>query len=154
MSVKEIARQQYQRLVDASADFGQLTTPPEGWLRTVRRALGMTGAELAKRLRVTRMRISQAEASERTGAITLKSMQVMAEAMGCRFVYAIVPPGHIEDVIVAQARKKAEALVNTASKHMALESQVLPPEKIEREIERLTQQYLRDMPSDFWANGR
>jgi hypothetical protein len=76
-------------------------------------------------------------------------MQATAEAMGCKFVYAIVPPGRIEDIVMAQARKKATAIVGTASKHMALESQTLPNDKIAREIERLTQEIAREMPPDF-----
>src|ERR1700716_2933021 len=102
MSVKTVVQQQYQRIVDSAASCASLQTPPEGWLRTVRKALGMSGAQLAKKMRVTRARIAQAEHAELNGGVTLKSMQAMAEAMGCRFVYAIVPPHHIEDIVTAQ----------------------------------------------------
>jgi predicted DNA-binding mobile mystery protein A len=150
MTVKATVLEQYQRIVDNAASLAAPKTPPEGWLRTVRSALGMSGAELAKKMGVTRARVAQAEQAELTGSITLKSMQAMAEAMGCRFVYAIVPPGRIEDVILAQARKKATAIVETASKHMALENQVLPKDKIAQEVERLTQKIAREMPPDLW----
>jgi hypothetical protein len=50
-------------------------------------------------------------------------MQAAAEALGCRFVYAVVPDHRIEDVIKAQALKKVLRLVGTASIHMALERQ-------------------------------
>src|SRR5229473_1162872 len=117
MSIKTVIQQQYRSIVDnAAASLAGLQTPPEGWLRTVRNALGMSGAQLAKKLGVTRARIAQAEQAELHGGVTLKSMQATAEAMGCRFVYAIVPPGPIKDIIVAQARKKAMAIVGTASK--------------------------------------
>jgi len=44
----------------------------------------------------------------------------MAEAMGCRLVYAIVPAnGSVDDLILLQARKKARALVTQAGTHMA-----------------------------------
>jgi predicted DNA-binding mobile mystery protein A len=152
MSVKAIVQQQYQRIVDSAASDAVLQTPPEGWLRTVRNALGMSGAQLAKKMGVTRARIAQAEQAELHGGVTLKSMQATAEAMGCRFVYAIVPPGRIEDLIMAQARKKAMAIVGTASKHMALESQTLPNDKIAKEIERLTQEIAREMPPDLWSD--
>jgi len=152
MSVKTIARQQYQRIVDAASNFSGLQTPPEGWLRTVRKSLGMSGAQLAKRMGVTRARVAQAEHAELDGGLTLKSIRAMAEAMGCRFVYAIVPPGRIEDVIMAQARKKAMAIVGTASKHMALEKQTLPAEKISQEVERLTSEIAQEMPPDFWSD--
>jgi len=150
MSVKTIVRQQYQRIADNAASHAGLQTPLEGWLRTVRNALGMSGAQLARKMGVTRARVAQAERAERSGGITLKSMQATAEAMGCRFVYAIVPPERIEDIIMAQARKKAMAVVGTASKHMALENQTLPNDKIAQEVERLTQEIAREMPPDFW----
>ena len=152
MTVKTIVQKQYQRIVDATVSHAALRTPPEGWLRTVRKALGMSGAQLAKKMGVTRARIAQAEQSELSGGATLKSMQAAAAAMGCRFVYAVVPEKRIEDLIVAQARKKAEALVGTASKHMALESQTLTDKKIAGEIERLTREIARDMASDFWSD--
>jgi predicted DNA-binding mobile mystery protein A len=152
MNVKNVVQKQYQRLVDIAASPSELQKPPEGWLRTVRKALGMSGAQLAKRMGVTRARVAQAEHAELSGGATLKSMQAAAEAMGCRFVYAIVPEKRIEDVIMAQARKKAMALVGTASTHMALESQALPNDKIAQEVERLTQELAREMPPDFWSD--
>jgi predicted DNA-binding mobile mystery protein A len=152
MVVRTIARQQYQRIVDDATSHALPPMPREGWLQTVRKGLGMSGAQLAKRMGLTRARVAQAERAELEGGVTLKSMQAFAEAMGCRFVYAVVPPNRIEDLIAAQARKKAEALVGTASKHMALESQILPDKTIAEEIERLTRDIARDMAPDFWSD--
>jgi predicted DNA-binding mobile mystery protein A len=152
MAVRTIARQQYQRIVDDATNHAPPPVPREGWLQTVRKALGMSGSQLATKMGVTRARVAQAERAELEGGATIKSMQAFAEAMGCRFVYAVVPPKHIEDLIAAQARKKAEALVGVASKHMALESQTLPDKKIAEEIERLTRDIARDMASDFWSD--
>ncbi len=128
--------------------------PSEGWLRTVRKALGMSGAQLARRMGVTRARINSAEQGELSGGITLKSMQAAAEAMGCRFVYAIVPPETVEDIVSAQARKKALAIVGRASGHMALEDQALSNEKIAQEVARMTADLSRDLPPDFWDEKR
>jgi predicted DNA-binding mobile mystery protein A len=152
MSVKKTAQQQYRRIVNNAASCASLQIPPEGWLRTVRNALGMSGAQLARRMGVTRARVTQAEHAELTGSVTLKSMQAFAEAMGCKFVYAIVPPGRIEDLVMRQARKKATAIVGTASKHMALESQTLPNDKIAQEVDRLTEEIAREMPPGFWRD--
>jgi predicted DNA-binding mobile mystery protein A len=154
MSVKTIVQQQYRSIVDsAAATAAGLKTPPEGWLRTVRNALCMSGAQVAKKMGVTRARVTQAEHAELTGGVTLKSMQATAEAMGCRFVYAIIPPsGRIEDIITTQARKKAMAIIGTASKHMALEDQALPDDKIAQEVERLTREIAQEMPPDFWSD--
>ena len=153
MSVKTVTQQQYRSIVDnAAATLIGLKMPPEGWLRTVRSALGMSGAEVARKLGVTRARVTAAERAELDGGITIKSMQAMAEAMGCRFVYAVIPPsGHIEDIIAAQARKKALAIVGITSTHMALENQKLPEANIAQEVERLTREFARERPSDFWS---
>ena len=154
MSVKAIAQLQYRNLVDSAATtVAGLKTPPEGWLRTERNALGMSGAEVGKKMGVTRARVTQAEHAELTGGVTLKSMKATADAMGCRFVYAIIPSsGRIEDIITAQARKKAAAIVGTASQHMALENQKLPDDRIAEEVERLTREIAKEMPSDFWSD--
>lgn len=152
MAIKSVVQHQYQRIVDSAGSLLGVRIPPEGWLRTVRKALGMSGAQLAQRMGVTRARVAQAEHAELSGGATLKSMQAAAEAMGCRFVYAIVPETRIQDIIMAQARKKAMALVGTASTHMALESQTLPKEKIAQEVERLTREIAQEMLPDFWSD--
>ena len=68
--------------------------------------LGMSGPQLAKRFGVTKARISKAEHDELSGSVTLKSMQAMAEAMGCRFVYAVIPELEVEEVIKKRAFRK------------------------------------------------
>jgi predicted DNA-binding mobile mystery protein A len=97
-------------------------------------------------------RIVDAAASHAGLRTPSEGWMLTAEAMGCRFVYAVVPEKRIEDVIMAQARKKAMALVGTASTHMALESQNLPSDKIAQEIERLTREIAQEMPPDFWSD--
>jgi hypothetical protein len=56
----------------------------------------------------------------------------------------------VQDVIRAQAYRKAEARIRRASAHMALESQSLPSDQTRRKIDELAEQLMRDMPSDFW----
>ncbi|QKC89500.1 mobile mystery protein A [Mesorhizobium sp. NZP2234] len=151
MSVKQAVRRQYQAVVDLTQG-GNIQVPSEGWIRTVRKALGMSGAQLARRMGVTRARIAQVEQAELEGGVTLKSMQATAEAMGCRFVYAFVPPETIENLIIAQARKKAQAIVATAGKHMALEDQTVTDGRTRQEMTRLMNELIHEMPSDFWQD--
>ncbi|MCJ9672469.1 MULTISPECIES: mobile mystery protein A [unclassified Neorhizobium] len=151
MGVKQTVRRQYQAIVD-TAHGNDIERPAEGWIRTVRRALGMSGAQLAKKMGVTRSRIAQAEKAELDGGVTLKSMEAIAEAMGCRFVYAFVPPQTIENVIIAQARKKAQAIVGRAAKHMALEDQTVSHSLTQQEVARLMNELMYQMPSDFWED--
>lgn len=157
MSIEKIVAKQYRDKVNqAVSQFGSLTMfpnhglPKEGWLRTVRTALGMSGTQLAKKLGVTKARVSKAEQDEPHGSVTLKTMQTMAEAMDCKFVYAIVPKQNVENVIKERAIEKARTRVKTASTHMALEAQSLSKEQLEYEIERIAAQMVDKMPSDFW----
>ena len=157
MSIEKIVAKQYRDKVNqAVGQFRGLYVlpnhglPKEGWLRTLRTALGMSGTQLAKRLGVTKARISKAEQDEPHGSVTLKTMQTMAEAMDCKFVYAIVPKQKVEDVIKQRAIEKARGQVKAASTHMALEAQSLSKEQLEYEIERIAAQMVDKMPSDFW----
>jgi predicted DNA-binding mobile mystery protein A len=85
--------------------------PQEGWLRTVRNALGMSSTQLAKRLGVTKSRVSKAEQDEPSGSVTLKTMQSMAEAMDCKFVYAVVPNEDVEAIIQQRANGGKPCLI-------------------------------------------
>lgn len=128
-----------------------ISVPKNGWVATVRKALGMSGAELGRRVGLKRGRISQVEKSESQGSITIRSMEKMAEGLGCRFVYAIVPEdGDIESVIRDQAHKKARQTVERAATHMALEQQSIGREKNLEEIEMLADDLVRTQPPGFW----
>lgn len=155
MSMKDTVRRQYQARIDSAArePAYALDVPKEGWIATMRKALGMSGAQLARRMGQTRSNISKNERTERSGGISLNVMSEIAEAMGCKFVYAMVPKnGSVSDLIEMQARKKARAIVERASTHMALEKQQLTVEQQGNELERLTRELMREMSSDFWED--
>jgi predicted DNA-binding mobile mystery protein A len=154
MAVAKIVARQYRDKVNqAVTQFASLPAlPPEGWLRTVRSALGMSGLLLGKRLGVSKARISKAEQDELSGSVTLKTMHAMAEAMGCRFVYAVIPEQDIESIIRQRALEKARARVKTASTHMALEAQSLSDDKLAFEVERLAAEMIEKMPADLWSD--
>lgn len=151
MGFKKVIASQYKEIVNkAVSPAMNLKVPPEGWIHTVRAALGMSVIQLASRLNVSRALIARAEKAELNNAVTLKTMNKFAEAMGCRFVYAIVPKKNIDALILEQARLKAKYLVNKTNIQMALEDQLLSDEKIQFEIDRLTQEIMNEKHSDLW----
>ena len=151
MSIKKVVTKQYQERVNQAAmQLEELSVPSEGWLRTVRKALGMSGAQLARRMGVTRGLVSNTEKAELSGSVTLKNMQQMAQAMDCRLIYAVVPQGKVEDIIRKRAFAKAKEMVSETNIHMALEEQTLSDEKIRFEIERLATEMIDKMNSDLW----
>jgi predicted DNA-binding mobile mystery protein A len=83
--MKDAIRHLDQRLKKMRA-LAAISRPPKGWARAIRDALGMTTAQLGKRLGVSQPRIVEIEQTEVSGTITLNSLQRTAEALGCRFV--------------------------------------------------------------------
>ena len=155
MNVNDTAQRQIARLIDraANAPVRALAAPSGGWIAAMRKALGMSGTQLGRRMGLSRKRISQVEKAEPDGGVTLRSMRELADAMNGRFVYAIVPKaGSVNDVIEAQARKKAEALVSQAGTHMALEKQALSKAQREEEVARIAADLLARHPRDLWAD--
>ncbi len=77
----------------ASAPKGAIPSrvPEEGWIRSMRKQQNLQGKQLAMKMQVSPARISVLEKDERRGAVTLRMMQRAAEALDCRFVYALVP---------------------------------------------------------------
>lgn len=151
MSISQIVLSQYQNIVDRSfKQIKDLVPPKEGWLRTVRKALNMSGVQLAKRLFVTKASVSNTEKAELMGGVTIKKMEEMAQGMGCRFVYFVVPEKPIKEVLSDRTKIKAEQIVAHASNQMALESQTLSNEQLKYEVGRLQQEMLKELPSDLW----
>ena len=72
---------------------GMEKRPTHELLRAVRQAVRVPAAEIAEKMGVNRSVIFDLEASERKKTITLRSLDRMAEAMGCKVVYGIVPVG-------------------------------------------------------------
>jgi predicted DNA-binding mobile mystery protein A len=151
--MKHIIIRQYQDIIDnAAKKIADLSTPPEGWVRTMRGALGMSGAQLARLLNVSRSQVTQTEKNELAGVVTLKTLENAAEVMGCKFVYAIVPNTSAKDLVKKQAMKKVKSLIAKADVHMALEDQALTKEQHRFEIERLQRELMNEMPFDLWNN--
>jgi predicted DNA-binding mobile mystery protein A len=102
--------------------------PRDGWIRSIRESLGMSAAQLGKRLGVCRQRIARVEKDELPGNVTLKTMTQLADAMDCVFVYWLVPKTSLEEIVRSQAKKIAEASVNRTSLAMSLEGQAITDE--------------------------
>ena len=149
---KQISQEQNSQIINNAAVITSIRQPKQGWIKTVRSAMSVSGAALSKRLGGHRSTASYLERSELEGSITLKKMQQTAEAMGCRFIYGIVPPNgqSIDDLINQRAEKVANRIFEKSSVQMMLEDQQLSPELKQKEIERLKIELLTQMPRDFW----
>jgi predicted DNA-binding mobile mystery protein A len=116
--------------------------PSNGWIAAIREALGLSLADIGRRLDVPRQNVQMFERAEATDRITLTTLRKVAEAMGCDLVYGFVPKsGSFEDLAERPARASASRDVQRVVHTMALEDQ--KPENTNQLIEDEAQRRLR-----------
>lgn len=127
-------------------------TPPRGgWVRAIREALGMTQAQLGERVHISRQSVQDLEKAEAERRITLDSLDRLAQAMGCRVVYALVPEnGSLDDLRTRRANAVADALLKPTDHSMKLEAQGVSKSERERQRKLLAEALLRDSPRKLW----
>jgi predicted DNA-binding mobile mystery protein A len=142
-----------KRLADLS-QADRLTRPPRGWIRAIRQALGMTTAQLAKRIGVSQPRVVGIEKAETDGSLTLESLERAARALDCRLVYALVPRTALEAMVEDRARAIARRRLTTTSHSMALEAQRVDETIESEQLERMVRKLVDKAGSELWeTNG-
>ena len=144
------ARRHLDKRLSALRDRQQFAVPPRGWIRAIRDALGMTAADLGRRMGVSQAAVAQFEKAEKDGSITLKSLRSAAEALDCTLVYALVPRLPLEDLMRDRASVLADQQLARTHHTMSLENQALLPDDLKAERARLIEDILRDDPSRLW----
>ena len=142
--------EQTEELLRPFRRLSRAQSPRGGWVRALREALGMSGAQLAARLNVTRQTIKDLEHSEATGKITLDSLNKLAAALGCRVVYGLVPEKPLDEMQRDRAREIAESIVKPVSHSMRLEAQSISKRDEQRQQEQLVQKLLQGNPKKLW----
>jgi len=123
------------------------TPPVRGWIKALREALGMSSAQLAKRLKIKQPTLTTLELSEARGTIQLATLRRVAAALNCTLVYALVPNESLETMVRQQARKVAQRQLKSVEHSMLLEDQGVPTKDFEARIEALA----RDInPRKLW----
>ena len=141
---------QTEELLQPFRRVARAQVPRGGWVRAVREALGMSAAQLAARLNVTRQTIRDLEQSEATGKITVDSLNKLASAMGCKVVYALVPEKPLDEMQRERASKIADSLVKTVSHSMKLEAQSISEHDERRQKDQIVRKLLAGNPRKLW----
>ena len=147
---RAIARKNLDKRLNSIRISGSFARPPKGWVRAIREALGMTSAQLGKRIGVTQSRAFDIEKAEVSGKLTLDSLERAAHALDCRLVYALVPREPLESIAEDRALKLARKKLKSTSHSMALEDQRVNPEDEERQIRELAKRLLEKSGSALW----
>ena len=124
--------------------------PPKGWLRAIRDALGMTTKQFGKRLGVSQPRIVELEQSEVSGGVTLNTLQRAAEALGCRFVYVLVPEKPLGETVRERAELVAQQRQAAVEHTMRLEDQSVKGKAASNDLRRQFVEELLRRPARLW----
>src|ERR1700682_663305 len=150
MKKARLAAQSRSQLDERFRELGpakRYTLPVRGWIKALREALGMSTAQLAKRLGIRQPSLVALEQSEAKGTIELATLRRVAEALDCTLVYALVPNKPLEQTVRERARLFARRRFEPIAHSMALEDQ-----KVQRkETEALIDEVVRETtPRRFW----
>lgn len=147
--MKSLQNLQRQTLDQHLAGVSVCDRPSDGWIRAVRKALGMSTRQLAQRMRITQQSADKLERNEGDDAITLKKLRQAAEAMDCRLAYAFVPnDGSLEAIVKKQAMAKARALVGAVNHSMRLEDQEVG--NMEAKIQQTAEEFMQNITPRLW----
>ncbi len=127
--------------------------PQKGWIRAIRDSLGMSGKQLADRLRVTQQRVSEIERDELSGSVTLKSMRKVADCLDCVFVYAFVPRISLEHTVHDRVKQVAEEHIKRASQSMLLEGQELNEDDESEALADMVEEMIENLPLTLWDDS-
>mgnify|MGYP000731214466 CR=1 FL=1 len=124
--------------------------PKQGWIRTIRNALGMSAGALGRRLGMTSANVLKAEKSEARDTITLKSLRKLAEALDCDLKYALVPRYSLEEMKTRQAKKIAHEKMQSIGHSMKLEGQEVDSAAQKLLFEELVKSLLEGSGKELW----
>jgi len=147
-----MARKQLDKRLNILQNVNILARPPRGWIKAIRESLGMTTAQLAKRLGVSQPRVLAIEKAEVSGSIKLESLERAARALDCRLVYALVPRNSLESLAENRARELAKKRLRATSHSMALEDQRVDEADEKEHLKRLVQKLLDQPGSALWED--
>jgi predicted DNA-binding mobile mystery protein A len=148
--VRQLGREQLDKRLSEVRRIAQaLQPPPKGWIAAIRTALGMTQADLAKRMDVSRQAVSQLEHREADGSITLNALQEAAEALGGRVVYIVIPDRPMSQTLEERASRIARQIVTSVRHTMRLEDQETDSD-VEERIREITEELLAS-PRRLWS---
>lgn len=142
--------QQLDKRFNAFAPLATALRLEKGWIKAVREALGMTTAQLGKRLGVSQQRAAMVEKAEADGSITLRSLEKAAQSLGCRVVYVFYPEEPLTKTMRARAEAVADQQLRAVEQTMRLEDQSVTDGKLRQDTRARLVDQLLTRPARLW----
>lgn len=110
----------------------------------------MSQSQLAQRLNITRQTMSRMEKFEVSGALELKTLKKVANALGCDLGYALLLKKTLAKIIQDQALVMANKIISEPEVHMRLEKQGTSSKFQENAVRDLAADLLREGGKKIW----
>ena len=151
MSKKRLQTGQLDARLKAIAALQNIAAMEQGWIKSIRLAIGMSLLQLGNRLNITKQSVLEIETREAEGNITLKTLRDVAKAMDMQLVYGFVPnDGSLEALIDRKAKEAATKIVMRTSNSMKLEDQENSEQRIEKAIAERADELKRELSKVLW----
>lgn len=151
MNKKTLQLQQLNSKMQTFSSLQKIQSPPTGWIKAVRTALGMSLLQLSRRLSITKQSALEIEQREQDGSLTIKSLRETAKALDMQLVYGFVAvDGSLEELVNRKAKELATKIVLRTNTTMQLEDQENKKERIEKAIEERTTLLKNEMNKALW----
>ena len=125
--------------------------PDKGWIHSLRITLNITLQQLSEKLNTSPQNIKATEEREATGAITIKGLREIAEAMDMKLVYALVPKEEsLQKLIKKRAIALAQKIVMRTSGSMRLEDQENTVARLQKAVQEKADELVHDLPKHLW----
>lgn len=142
---------QLERKSNLFIEASKSSLPENGWVYLIRKSLNMTLEQLGKKLGKSKQSVKAIEESEKSGAISIKSLKEVAKALDMQFVYGFVAnEGSFSNYIDIKSLELAKKIVLRTHQTMSLENQANNEETIQKAIADLATEIKHEMRRSLW----
>ena len=143
-------RDQVQASLNDLDDLALKPAPKSGWIQVIRKVLGLSSRQLAKRLGCTQSNVMAFERREKKRTISLETLDQVASAMNCRCVYFFIPNKPFDQILKERAQLIVKKRLSVVEHSMKLEQQGISSEQRQQQENELVEELLQGSPKDLW----
>jgi predicted DNA-binding mobile mystery protein A len=119
-------------------------------VKHIREALGMSQKQLAKKICISQQAVNKIENS--AGSMTLKTLNKISAVFGFQPMISLVSGTTLEQMIEAQAEKKAGSIVKKTEATMAMEKQTVDKKSYKKSYEELVKEFAGNPAPSLWED--
>lgn len=124
-------------------------SPKEGWLKSIRTALGMSMQIAASKTGINTSTWEKIEKREQKWTVTIETLQNAANALNCDVKVIMIPRESLNQIIEREAVKKADQEIRELDATMSLEKQENSETFFEDMKKSIVKNYI-DNPKSLW----